>query len=352
MRKIAALLMVGSIALSSCNLDVDFLGDLWDSENKFNVERYATLVKKDSEEFRILQFTDTHINTYYDEFGVIERSFDMMSRAISASNPDLIVLTGDNTGNHLNTVWAWRLISFLDSFEIPYALVMGNHDGDFIELNDDNLQHIIAEIFARGRHSLFSLGPDNVSGTGNYGINIVNEQGAIIYGLLFIDSNDDYIRRDQVEWYEWYTKGLQNSVSPSIKSLVFMHIPLPEIKLIQNEMTELGYTDADGRSAGDAFGENPMAQKVNTGLFDMIKKLGSATHIFFGHDHLNNLNYEYRGVRFVYGLKTGYCAYHDPKKLGAVLITLQGNSDVTEVKVEFKYDVKSNSLYSFRYLSR
>jgi 3',5'-cyclic AMP phosphodiesterase CpdA len=337
MWKTATLFIAGSIALISCNFNVDFLGSLWDSGNTFNAQDYATLVKEDDKEFRILQFTDTHINTYYDEFGVIERSFDMMSRAIGAANPDLIILMGDNIGNHLNALWAWRLLSFLDSFAIPYALIMGNHDGDFIELNDDNQQHSIAEIFARGRHSLFSLGPDNITGTGNYGITIVNTQGAILYGLLFIDSNDDYIRRDQVAWYEWYTKGLQDSASSAVKSLVFMHIPLPEITALQNEMATLGTTDADGRSVGDAFWEKPIPQSVNTGMFARIKALGSATHIFFGHDHLNNLNYEYQGVRFVYSLKTGYCAYHDPERLGALLITLQGNSSVTAVDVTCLY---------------
>jgi predicted phosphodiesterase len=325
------------MTLGSCNLNVDFLGKLWSSEKEFNPEDCTKLVKKDGGEFRILLFTDTHINTYYDAFGVIERSFDMMSSAVQAGNPDLIILAGDNIGNHLNAVWAWRLISFLDAFGAPYALIMGNHDGDFIELNDDNQQRIIAEIFSRGRHSLFSLGPDNVTGTGNYGVNIVNEQGEIIYGLVFMDSNDDYLRRDQIDWYEWHTRGLQNSASPAVKSLVFIHIPPPEIEIIKTEMTALGKTDIDGRSAEDAFGETPVAQKVNTGLFESIKNLGSATHIFFGHDHKNNLNYEYQGVRFVYALKTGYCAYHDPEKLGALLITLKGNSAVSTVDVDFLY---------------
>jgi hypothetical protein len=337
MLKTVSLFIVVSATLISCNFNVDFLGRLWSSEDTFNPEDCAKLVKKDGGEFRILQFTDTHINTYYDAFGVIERSFDMMSRAIHAGNPDLIVLTGDNIGNHINAIWAWRLVSFLDTFGVPYALVMGNHDGDFIELNDDNQQRIIAEIFSRGRHSLFSLGPDNITGTGNYGINIVNEQGGIIYGLVFMDSNDDYLRRDQVDWYAWHIRGLQHSAFPAVKSLVFIHIPLPEIEIIKNEMTALGKTDADGRSAEDAFRENPVEQKVNTGLFETIKTLGSSTHVFFGHDHQNNLNYAYQGVRFVYGLKTGYCAQHDPERLGALLITLKGNSAVSAVDVDFLY---------------
>jgi hypothetical protein len=39
----------------------------------------------------------------------------------------------------------------------------------------------------------------------------------------------------------------------------------------------------------------------------------------------------------VYALKTGYCAYHDPERLGAVLITLRGDAGIAAVDVEFRY---------------
>jgi 3',5'-cyclic AMP phosphodiesterase CpdA len=337
MQKITSLFVVIIVVLSSCNFTVDLLGVSGGGKDTFSVDDCAKLVKKDGGDFRILLFSDTHINTWYDAFDAIERSFDMMSRAIAAANPDLVVLMGDNVGNLFNAVWAWRLVSFMDSFGLPYALIMGNHDGDFVEMNDVNQQHIVAEIFTQGKHSLFSLGPDNVTGTGNYGINIVNEQGAILYGLVFLDSNDDYLREDQVDWYERHTRGLQNAAGGAVESSVFVHIPLPEIRLIRDEMKSSGGTDVDGRSFEDAFGESPIVQPVNTGLFERVKALGSARHIFSGHDHKNNLNYEYQGVRFVYVLKTGYCAYYDPEKLGAVLVTLRGESSITAVDVEFRY---------------
>jgi hypothetical protein len=240
--------------------------------------------------------------------------------------------TGDNVGNFINSHWAWQLITFLDSLAIPYALVMGNHDGDFIKMQDSNQQRIIAEIFSRGAHSLFKNGPDNVTGTGNYGLHIVNGNGEIIYALILMDSNRDYIRRDQVEWYEWYVRGVSAVVYPLggvVNSLLFFHIPLPEIEDIKLEMEQNNFTDDDGHSASTAFGESPNEQSRNTGLFAAVKNLGSTTHLFFGHDHKNILNYNYQGVYFVYGLKTGYCAYHDTERLGATLIILIGDTPVT-----------------------
>jgi hypothetical protein len=325
-----ALCAVVLFSLFSCNLNFDFLGDFWRPSDTFHAGDYAALTKRTGVDFRILQFTDTHINAYYDGFA-IEESFNMMRKAVQITGPDLIVLTGDNVGNFINSVWAWQLITFLDSLRVPYALVMGNHDGDFTIFNDDNQQHIVAEIFSKGKHSLFSMGPDNLSGTGNYGINIVDESGDIIHGLILMDSGDDYLRNDQIEWYDWYVRGLEASAGGLVQTSVFIHVPPCEVSLIKEEMKAYGLTDLDGRSADDAFREGPMVQDANTGLFSRVKALGSTTHIFFGHDHKNILNYQYQGVSFVYGLKTGYCAYYDKDRVGAVLVTLDDTGSITGV---------------------
>jgi hypothetical protein len=324
--------------LAACGLDLSFVGPRWSPDAKYHVGDYPGLIKNDGEDLRILQFTDTHVNAYYETFEALEKTYAFMTRLINEAKPDLLVLTGDNIGNNIiNPVWAQQLVVFLDSFGIPYALVMGNHDGDFIDWQDSNQQLLIGEIFSRGRHSLFASGPENVSGLGNYGIHILNGKRAIIYSLILMDSNRDYIRRDQVDWYEWYVRGVNNASGPGIKSLVFFHIPPPEIELLRQEMQDQGQSDEAGRSAEAAFAESPTPQSKNTGLFERAKLLGSTTHLFFGHDHLNALDYIYQDIHFVYGLKTGYCAYHDPDRLGAVLITLSGASAVSEVKVEFKY---------------
>jgi hypothetical protein len=326
------------LVLAACGEDFNFVGDTWRPVSEFRIGDYAGLVKKDGVDFRILQFTDTHINTWYDSPSTLERTYSLMARAINATKPELLVLTGDNVGNFFNPVWSQQLIAFLDSFEIPYALVMGNHDGDFVQMEDGNLQRRIAELFVRGRYSLFEKGPENVSGTGNYGVNLFNRRGEVLYSLILLDSHSDYIRRDQVDWYEWYVRGVEVAAGRAVGSLAFFHIPPPEIKFIHQEMKEQGKKDEAGRSAEEAFKEPPNVQSWNAGLFSRMRELGSTSHIFFGHDHLNVLDYEYQGVHFVYGLKTGYCAYNDPDSVGAVLIVLRGETaGDMRVSVDFWY---------------
>jgi Icc-related predicted phosphoesterase len=319
---------------------MNLLDGIWDESDEFNINDFKRIVKN-HEDFVILQLTDTHIGSYImDDFDAVNRTFDMITEAVYANNPDMLILTGDNviaTGV-INTLWAERLIVLLDSFKIPYALIMGNHDGGgFFDVKNDNRQQITADIFASGKYTLFSKGPENIGGTGNYGVNITDENNNVLYSLIMLDSNRDYLREKQVAWYEWYIKGINKAVygtynPPSgkiVKSMVFFHIPLPEIVDIKKELTLY-----DPILAADYFGESPCPQSKNTGMFQKIKQLESTTHIFFGHDHENTLYYEYQNIYWIYGLKTGYCAYPDNGKIGVTLITVSNDG---KTAVEFKY---------------
>jgi hypothetical protein len=200
---------------------------------------------------------------------------------------------------------------------------MGNHDGEGFFDNEK-----MGEVYRSGKHSLFTPGPANIQGCGNYGINIV-EGGNIVYALIMIDSNRyrgigyDYIYPAQIAWYEWYIRGVG-----AVKSLAFFHIPLPEINDARKDMKR---TDPAG--AAIAFRQNPSPPSENTGMFQKMKDLDSTTHMFFGHDHVNRVDYKYQGIHFVYGLKTGPCSYYDADRQGTTLITIQDDLTVT---VEFK----------------
>jgi hypothetical protein len=86
--------------------------------------------------------------------------------------------------------------------------------------------------------------------------------------------------------------------------------------------------------AAQCFGETPAVHSGNSGMFEKMKGLQSTTQMLFGHDHENVLYYQYEGIYFVYGLKTGPCSGHDKDKLGTTLITLKDDLTVT---VEFMY---------------
>jgi len=63
-----------------------------------------------------------------------------------------------------------------------------------------------------------------------------------------------------------------------------------------------------------------------------MKELQSTACMLFGHDHKNNFFYQYQGIYFVYGLKTGPCA--EKYKQGTTLITIK---DDLSISVEFMY---------------
>ena len=97
-------------------------------------ETFTLRIPKDRD-FKILQLTDLHLG-----FGILSRNRDKLAldavrKLIKKSKPDLIVLTGDSifpflpkSGTLNNRKQAKKLMAFLDSFEIPYTLVFGNHD--------------------------------------------------------------------------------------------------------------------------------------------------------------------------------------------------------------------------------
>ena len=53
-----------------------------------------------------------------------------------------------------------------------------------------------------------------------------------------------------------------------------------------------------------------------------IKELGSTKAMFFGHDHINNFEVDYQGVKFCYGIKSTDRIYHDVDMMGCQTITI------------------------------
>jgi hypothetical protein len=329
-------------------MELDLVKDYWHKTDPYELSGWTMLRKKSGGDYRILLLTDTQL-TYFsnsdapeESFSAIQKSLDLITRDIRAYKPDLLILPGDCVagGGFFNTAETERLVTFLDRFKIPYAPVMGNHDGEgYFTLKDDNRRELIAKIFERGRYSLFKRGPPNIGGAGNYGINLADENGAVLLSFIMLDNGSSgingYFSADQADWYEWFVQGLSRvrygEYSPEagsvVPSLVFFHVPPPEIDALYEELAA-----RDSGLPGEYFREHPPNAAPDTGMFRRMKALGSTTHIFFGHDHKNILDYEYEGIHFVYGLKTGICAYHDNDRTGTTLVTIKDDLTVT---VEF-----------------
>ena len=94
------------------------------------------LVKK-NDNFKVLNLADIHFGN-----GAFSKNQDAkvlcdVKKMINSTKPDLMILTGDNvfpqlisTGNNDN-LGAYKVLGeFIESFQIPWTLVFGNHDNE------------------------------------------------------------------------------------------------------------------------------------------------------------------------------------------------------------------------------
>lgn len=310
---------VSLLALTSCQTGV-----------KHNINEYVfSKTVEYVSNFKIMQLTDTHLG----DMDELDTHYKFLDLLITEANPNYIVVTGDLFTFSSKTN-AMRFFNFLDSYNTPWTVVFGNHD----EQCFFSVDWMTEQLNKFGGNCYFKdIQDDNVHGNCNFAVNIM--QGTSIFEqLIFIDSNRydfsgfkgyDVIKTNQVKWYGDlvdYTKA-QNS-GTTVESLMFYHIPVPEI-------------DAAWENGTNKQGEKREAScppNKNTGLFKEVVDKGSTKGMFFGHDHLNDFDVDYQGVKFCYGLKSTDRIYCADDMLGYKLITLKDDHsfDVTSVFHTYK----------------
>lgn len=305
--------------------------DEWSVTDKFTADYCAEIEKDPDEDFIILNLADIQLKDelVYDEKG--EKTAEMIDNLVKETEPDLITLTGDNAWGTMAYI---ELIKQVDAYGIPWAPVMGNHDGQCC-INE----FWAAYLFFKAENCLFEFGPENM-GYGNYIVNIT-EKGKIIHTLFMVDTHNsaeftledgstvsgyDHLWDNQIEWYKWAVNGISVIEGKTVESSVFMHIPVCEYKdawIKAYGSDELGILAPE--LAPDAIGvrgEGVCCSPVNNGFFDVCKELGSTKNIFAGHDHANDFRIYYEGIRLNYTLKTGYGAYYTDGLMGGTVISI------------------------------
>ncbi len=310
----------------------------WSVTDEFGADDYIAIEKDPDEDFVVLNLADVQLkdNVVYGTAG--EYTEVMVEKLIEEKKPDLITLTGDNAWG---TAAYLRLVKMMEAYEIPWAPVMGNHDGQGCANEFWAAYHLY-----KAEHCLFEFGPKDM-GYGNYIINIT-ENGRIIHTLFMMDTHNgvtftdssgtqvsgyDGLWNNQIEWYKWAVKGIEKIEGKPVESTVFIHIPLPEYEAAWSE----AYNEDEGSFnpdyAVDSFGgkrEAVSCSVQNNGFFSVCKELGSTKNVVAGHDHVNNFSVVYQGIRLSYALKTGYGAYYDEDMAGASTVTVNkaGNAVV------------------------
>jgi len=374
-----ALIAVLAIGLVACNKDNSGSSDGEDPVTANDVFDFVMEVEA-GREIKILQLTDIQIidssQQRYDgrlhswsiETWAPDKlesvAFKYMREAVSAVNPDLIVLSGDNVYGEFDDSGAMltKLIAEMESYGIPWTLTFGNHDNETymgVEWTCDQ--------YANAEHCMFTRGDlDRAEGNGNFNIAIM-QGGELSLVVWLMDSNGhtyadkqenmyrDYGLLDgQLNWFEEENikiKEFCGGKSPA--SIGFFHHPM---RAFGDGLTAYGYESAKNAfmaSNGDWGVFKPVtipanengdsgAMNLDAGGFidgtyefhNLLVKYGCKGW-FFGHDHRNNASVMHEGVRYTYGLKASKYDDYQPGQIGGTKITAGGgNIRVTHVYTE------------------
>ena len=249
-----------------------------------------------------------------------------VGQVIERYNPDLIIMTGDNTYGEFDDGGQQfsYLIDFMDSFEIPWAPVFGNHD------NESNMGvDWQCEQFENSSYCLFKQ--RELTGNGNYSVGVTQE-GELKRVFYMLDSNgcgaaskaslaNGHTKTsagfgdDQVDWYTKSMKAVKE-VYPEAKLSMAFHI---QIAAFGNAMAQYGYNSSTIRSnpinldaidEAKAKGDFGFIGREPKGAWDTSKvvwntiKQNGVDSVFVGHEHCNSASIEYQGVRLTYGQKS------------------------------------------------
>lgn len=289
---------------------------------------------KSDKEFVVLQLTDPQICAWGDRD---KYCHNYIREAVKKAQPDLIIVTGDIVHGRAdpNGTLLAEYIEVMESFDIPWAPVFGNHDNESLMGVDWQCAQ-----FEAAENCLFKTG--DVSGNGNYSVGI-EQNGELLRVFYMLDSGGcghPMIDKDgnhtepapgtniiktqrgfDADQIAWYTDSINaiHDLDEDVKISFAYHIqqaifekafqkydeydgvhtsdvlknPL-DLETMENaDETDFGYLGRVMKSAWD----------TDYAIFNGMKALG-VDSIFVGHEHCNSASIVYEGVRFQYGQKS------------------------------------------------
>ena len=279
----------------------------------------------------VMQVSDTQDMKY-----VRKAMVKMLDNAYDLLKPDLVLFTGDNIlGNHLlDARFGSRQIASgkaatlqimkesihhicapLEKRKIPFAMIYGNHD-DMNAVSKDEQ----ADIYRRYSMCLPMNTRNGKVDCDTYNIPVYSSDGEKVRFNLWMldcawyDKFEDKcytaIKPETVEWYKQTSSKLkEENGGEVVPSLMFAHIPLPEIT---NLIEQCGPSDAGAvlthkkgwcrlrpDIARGTMLEYPSILEESSGLFDAALECGDVRGIVSGHDHVNCFEGKYKGIDFI-----------------------------------------------------
>ena len=311
-------------------------------------------------DFKIMQLTDVHIGGGCLSTTEDKKAINAIAAMVNAEKPDLVVITGDISfavpwSGTINNEYAHKLfIRFMENLGLYWTVAFGNHDSEIYNYYD---RSAVADFYEDEslEYCLFDRGPADIFGECNHIITVRQTDGLITKGIVVIDSNSytdedplgikwiyDNVHQDQIDWYKGQIEKMNSHNSSlgsdvTVESLLFMHIPPMETRNAYDEYLEAEEKDSeDVKHLFGKVGESApyvYCSMEEDKLFETILELGSTKAIFYGHDHLNNILLDYKGVALTYGYSIDYFAYSGIDKIGSqrgcTVITFAPDTSIT-----------------------
>lgn len=306
--------------------------------------------------FRIMQIADIQDGTI-----LTPATKKFLKEVVIAAEPDLIVLTGDNISAGSATMLIKAIdkqlvkkaidnyMSVFEEIGVPVAVVFGNHDAEEIVTKEEQM-----EIYTTYDCCVAVDEGEALYGCGTYNVPIYSSKDAakVAYNLWMIDSNMydetnggyDYVHQDQLDWYVKTSNELKaQNGGKVVPSMMFQHIIVNEIYDVITEVpaaekdsyeyveeenddgTKKYYAIKPENLRKGELNEMPCPGTVDGEQFETVLQQGDVVAMFFGHDHKNSFEVEYKGVDLVNTPGAGFGSYGDHGR-GVRIIDINENS--------------------------
>lgn len=300
---------------------------------------------------KIMQITDTQ-----DTQKTATDTVRLIEAALDAEKPDLVVFTGDQIkgygfnlaggdGNEKARITIDKIIAPLEKRGIPFAVTFGNHDRFSGCGKEKQMEYYKSYSTCVNTVSETSM----PGGLATFNLPIYSENSdKVIFNLYIIDSlekNPDggyaAVSPEQIKWYESTSEQLkaENGGKP-VPSLVFQHIPVPEmyrlLKKVPKETKgaiqgnranpDFYILDEKWQKPGSFMKENIASPFKSSGQFDSWVKQGDVIGAYFGHDHINCFNGTVDGIDLGYTPGAGFNVYGPGLDRGVRVFEINENS--------------------------
>lgn len=280
--------------------------------------RHSDLAFDDRGTFKIVQFTDTHVDLEHKKNLEVYR---IVADVLAAEQPDLAILTGDVVTETDPREGYRRFAEIFERTGTPWAVVFGNHD------TENTMTRRTLAGYVQSLPLCINRDEGETTGGSNFVLPVIGRDKKVAALLYCMDSNsystlkptvDGYGWFDfsQIQWYRDKSSDFTAANGAPLPALAFFHIPLPE------------YTRAWNNAETPPIGvknEPECSPDINTGMFAAMLECGDVMGTFVGHDHINDYIGRHYDIALAYGRVSKVMrGADDPLAGGRVIVLHEG----------------------------